>query len=375
MLLKFKEQREYYRQKGNEPMSQALKVMMNSIYGLFGSDGIFAFQDYRVAELVTAFARLKLLKMKQIANDQFQMNIIYGDTDSIFVSSNAEHDHNLPVVAFTAACKQNLGVDVDHQNTFVKSILLSKKHYIGIQADGKVIIKGMEGKKRDRPLFFNQVFSQLIDDYKNNNKSGLIFNVLTAFKQLEAAEVDPSLLAYSIILSKEPDSYQSYTPQHKIGKSLNKEPGSLIKYYKTGQQEDGYKRYSTNYQDLDIDVYKLELWKLLRDVLRLLDCDVQKLEDQIFPRIIEEDSDNYDATLSNSICNSNVNKKNDANDRKAKKNIPRNESLDKYRSLLPTISYCVTSTNGTKLIFIQTVRDPFILTDQCNQRQVKSIQV
>ena len=59
VLLKFKEQREYHRQIGNEPMSQALKVMMNSIYGLFGSDGIFAFQDYRVAELVTAFARLK----------------------------------------------------------------------------------------------------------------------------------------------------------------------------------------------------------------------------------------------------------------------------------------------------------------------------
>ena len=145
-------------------MSQALKVMMNSIYGLFGSDGIFAFQDYRVAELVTAFARLKLLEMKQIANDQFQMNIVYGDTDSIFVSgtSNAEHDHNLPVAAFTAACKRNLGVDVDHQNTFVRSILLSKKHYIGIQADGKVIIKGMEGKKRDRPPFFSHVFNQLI---------------------------------------------------------------------------------------------------------------------------------------------------------------------------------------------------------------------
>jgi hypothetical protein len=65
--------------------------------------------------------------MKQLAHDQFQMNIIYGDTDSIFVSgiSNAKHDHNLPVAAFTAACKRNLGVDVDHQNTFVRIILLS----------------------------------------------------------------------------------------------------------------------------------------------------------------------------------------------------------------------------------------------------------
>jgi DNA polymerase elongation subunit (family B) len=335
VLLKFKEQREHYRQKGNEPMSQALKVMMNSIYGLFGSDGIFAFQDYRVAELVTAFSRLKLLEMKQLANNQFQMNIIYGDTDSIFVSGinnvGEQEDHRLAVATFTAACKRNLGVDVDHQNTFVRSVLLSKKHYIGIQAD-KVIIKGMEGKKRDRPPFFNQVFSQLIDDYKSNNKPDLTFNVLKAFKQLEAAEVDPSLLAYSIILNKDPDNYQSYTPQHKIGKSLNKESGSLIKYYKTGQQEDGYKGYSTNYQDLDIDIYKVELWKLVKEVLRLLDCDIQKLEDQIFPTIITEQGD--DLTAFSTVYNSGANKKNYNNtNRKATNNIQRNESLDKYQSL------------------------------------------
>jgi hypothetical protein len=184
----------------------------------------------------------------------------------------------------------------------------------------------MEGKKRDRPIFFNHVFGQLIDDYKNNNKDDLTLNVLKAFKQLEAAEVNPSLLAYSIILNKDPDDYQSYTQQYKIGKSLNKEPGSLIKYYKTGQQEDGYKGYSTNYQDLDINIYKIELWKLIKYVLALLDCDVKKLEDQVFPTIIEED-DNYDATLSDTICTSRPNKKTDANDRKAK-NIQRNESLN-----------------------------------------------
>ncbi len=118
-LAKFKQERDRYRVLGDEPMSQALKVMMNSIYGLFGSDGIFEFQDYRVAELVTAFARLKLLEMKEIANKQFGMNIIYGDTDSIFVSAiDKEHRHE-SVDSFIAACKQNLGIEVDHQNTFV----------------------------------------------------------------------------------------------------------------------------------------------------------------------------------------------------------------------------------------------------------------
>jgi DNA polymerase, archaea type len=249
MLARFKQERDHYRALGDGPMSQALKVMMNSIYGLFGSDGIFEFQDYRVAELVTAFARIKLLEMKELANKQFGMNIIYGDTDSIFVSDmNEEYRHEL-VDSFIAACKQNLGVEVDHQNTFTRSILVSKKHYIGIQPDGKVVIKGMEGKKRDRPPFFNQVFSQLIEDYRNNEPD-LSHNVLETFKQLEAAEVDPSLLAYSVVLNKDPDEYQSYTPQHKIGTSMNKEAGNLIKYYKTGQEEDGYKGYSTNYQDL-----------------------------------------------------------------------------------------------------------------------------
>jgi len=267
--------------------------------------------------------------MKQIANDQFQMNIIYGDTASIFVSSKTQHDHNLPV----AACKRSLGVDVDHQNTFVKSIFLSKKHYIGIQADGKVIIKGIEGKKRDRPPFFKQVFDQLVDDYKNNNKSNLIFNVLKAFKQLEAAEVDPSLLAYSVILNKDPDDYQSYTPQYKIGKSLNRAPGSLIKYYKTGQQEDGYKGYSTNYQDLDIDVYKIELWKLIKDVLRLLDCDVQKLEDKIFLTNIEDDNNGYDTIISGTRYMRKLNNRNDVSNNYKANNIQTNESLDKYQSL------------------------------------------
>ena len=136
------------------------------------------FRIIELTELVTAFARLKLLEMKQLANDRFQMNIVYGDTDSIFVSriNNGKQDHHLD--DFTSNCKQVLEVDVDHQNTFTRSILLSKKHYIGILEDGKVIIKGMEGKKRDRPPFFNQVFSQVIDDYKNNNKSDLTCNVL-----------------------------------------------------------------------------------------------------------------------------------------------------------------------------------------------------
>jgi hypothetical protein len=321
MLAKFKQERDHYRVLGDESMSQALKVMMNSIYGLLGSDGIFAFQDYRVAELVTAFARIKLLDMREIADKQFGMNIIYGDTDSIFVSGiNGEHRHEL-VDSFIAACSQKLGVEVDHQNTFVRSIVISKKHYVGIQQDGNVVIKGMEGKKRDRPPFFNQTFSQLIEDYRNN-KDDLSVNVVKAFKQLETADVDPSLLAYSVALSKDPDQYQPYTPQCKIGTLMNKEAGGLIPYYKTGLEEDGYKGYSTNYQDLNIDVYKEELWRIVKDTLTLQGYDIQKLEEQIFADEVE---DNMISNASLRITESQQKKH-----RRSQSNVQRNESLAKY---------------------------------------------
>ena len=49
VLLKFKEQREHYRQKGNEPMSQALKVMMNSIMVYLVQ---MVFLHFRIIELL-----------------------------------------------------------------------------------------------------------------------------------------------------------------------------------------------------------------------------------------------------------------------------------------------------------------------------------
>jgi hypothetical protein len=66
---------------------------------------------------------------------------------------------------------------------------------------------------------------------------------------------------------------------------MNKGAGSLIKYYKTGLEEEGY---STNYQDLNVDVYK-ELWRIVKDILTLQGYDIQKLEDQIFVGEVGDD--------------------------------------------------------------------------------------
>ena len=74
---------------------------------------------------------------------------------------------------------------------------------------------------------------------------------------------------------------------------------------------------------------------MIKEVLRLLDCDVQKLEDQTFLTCIGEEEDEGIAAF-DTIYSSKANKKNEFNNNKAN-NIERNESLDKYRSLLQNL--------------------------------------
>jgi hypothetical protein len=111
---------------------------------------------------------------------------------------------------------------------------------------------------------------------------------------------------------------------------MNKEAGSLIKYYKTGQEEDGYKGYSTNYQNLNVDVYKEELWKLVKEILALQGYDIQKLEEQIFGEVGDDIVYNTSIRLT---------ERQQTTRKRSQANVQRNESLVKYLLSLRIESY------------------------------------
>jgi hypothetical protein len=112
---------------------------------------------------------------------------------------------------------------------------------------------------------------------------------------------------------------------------MNKEAGSLIKYYKTGLEEDGYKGYSTNYQDLNVDVYKEELWRLVKEILELQGYDIQKLEDQIFGEEVGDDIV-YDTNLR-------LTERQQTKRKRSQSNVERNESLAKYLLSMRILNY------------------------------------
>jgi hypothetical protein len=168
------EDRIKYKKAGLEIESQAIKALINSGYGVFGHP-YFKYYDPRVAELVTAFGRDTLTKMQAIANG-LGFDTLYGDTDSLFVN---DVKGNEDAQKFINECNSMLGVEVGHEKTFTKLILVGKKHYIGILSDPtkEPTIKGMEGIKSDRPEFIHTMFMQSVQDIKNDT------NPLTKLRQ------------------------------------------------------------------------------------------------------------------------------------------------------------------------------------------------
>ena len=62
----FKEERLRQKKLGNHVKQLALKILINGGYGVFGSQ-YFKYYDPRVAELITAYGRYTISKMKDIA--------------------------------------------------------------------------------------------------------------------------------------------------------------------------------------------------------------------------------------------------------------------------------------------------------------------
>lgn len=75
--------REAAKREGNEPLSQALKIIMNSFYGVLGSRGC-RFFDPRLASSITLRGHAIMRRTRElIETDGY--TVIYGDTDSLFV--------------------------------------------------------------------------------------------------------------------------------------------------------------------------------------------------------------------------------------------------------------------------------------------------
>jgi DNA polymerase I len=222
-------------------VSDALKVLLNASYGVFGADN-FALYCPPVAEATAAIGRHVITQTLQRAKD-LNLEVFYGDTDSIFLGAKDREALNQLIEWSSTQLKMGLEIDKNYRYLALSS---RKKNYFGVMPDGNVDIKGLTGKKRHIPRFLHAAFYDMVATLSQvktpedieGARVRLTEIVKLCFGKLRNKEFTLDQLAFSMMMSRTPEGYTKTTPQHvKAARQLQQngtemKPGDIISFVK-----------------------------------------------------------------------------------------------------------------------------------------------
>ncbi|GFD95204.1 DNA polymerase [Alteromonas sp. KUL156] len=211
------QQRDEAKKQKDSPRSQAIKILMNSFYGVLGSGGC-PFYDPRLASSITLRGH-EIMQTTAGWIEALGYDVIYGDTDSTFVHVEGNAALGSPEKTgirlaeiinekWAALLRERFNIDChleiefeSHFSTFFMPTIRgstegSKKRYAGMKGE-ELIFKGLENVRSDwTPLaksfqyeLYKKVFSGLpvekyISDTLNAVKSGDMDDALVYKKRL-----------------------------------------------------------------------------------------------------------------------------------------------------------------------------------------------
>ncbi len=244
------EKREWAKKHKNKLMSQAIKITMNSFFGVLANPNC-RFYNPKVADAITSFGRLIV---KTAANYIIEkgFEVIYGDTDSIFVKSNAktyeeavkigkQHEKEINEF-FKDWCKEKYKVEsklyIEYEKTYIKLLMPKgrsgegvKKRYAGLMlVDGKeeLDFTGLETVRSDWTDLAKEFQYNLL--WKLFHDEDVEDYIRKVVNELKAGKLD-HLLIYRKKLRKHPSEYTKTTPPHvKAARLLDKITSPVIKY-------------------------------------------------------------------------------------------------------------------------------------------------
>jgi len=236
------EKRAAAKESGDKPLSQAVKILMNSMYGVMGSSGC---RFYR-SELPTAITGIGrwVLDTSVERLESWGYTVLYGDTDSLFVKLKSEERQD----ADNAGRKLAEGVDayfreiipsrfgvpscleLEYEKRYLRLFLpvmrsgsgseAAVKRYAGLLSDGTVEIKGMEFVRSDSTALARDFQYELFRRYfaGEDLKSWIRDTVV----RLKNGDFDNKLV-YKRRLSRPAGDYKSPPPHVRAVKLLDPE--------------------------------------------------------------------------------------------------------------------------------------------------------
>ena len=180
-------ERDEAKKAGDGPRSQAIKILMNSFYGVLGSGGC-RFYDTRLASSITLRGH-EIMKQTALWIEEEGHEVIYGDTDSTFVllkkSSGGEFARKtgrelarIITQQWANLLETSLGIEscleLEFETHFRRFLMPtirgsesgSKKRYAGLaqNQDGeRIIVKGLETVRSDWTALAGEFQMALLD--------------------------------------------------------------------------------------------------------------------------------------------------------------------------------------------------------------------
>jgi DNA polymerase II len=219
---------------GDDVASHAIKILMNSFYGVLGTPAC-RFAAPELANAITGFGR-ELLLWSREKMEHYGNKVIYGDTDSLFVLSGRDKAEQARTLGRELAAKLNgeLGeyirskwgvesrLELRFERLYLRFFLPSMRHgsggarkrYAGLiekEHGTEVVFTGMEAVRRDWTELARRVQREI---YR------LLFAGLPVeeylrkvIQDVRAGRVD-DLLVYRKAIRKDLDHYVASTPPH-----------------------------------------------------------------------------------------------------------------------------------------------------------------
>lgn len=246
--------REAARRSGNAVAAQAIKILMNSFYGVLGTPAC-RFHNPDIANAITGQGRFFL----EWTRDWFESRgfpVLYGDTDSVFVASSAASERAESVAARGAALARELTdelagfigerwrlesrLELEFEKLYTKLVLPSVRHggagarkrYVGLRhGASEAEFVGMEVVRRDWTELAKRVQRELYERlFAGRAVDAYLAEVV---RQVRAGALDDQLV-YRKGLRKPLESYVAATPPHvAAARKLGGSPPRVISYLMT----------------------------------------------------------------------------------------------------------------------------------------------
>jgi len=241
-------------------IQSALKVLINSLFGFYGTGG-YHFNDMKAAATITAFGR-KILRYMINYIETRKGIIIECDTDGIFYS--AENGEEIYEGLKQELNKINFDIELEYKNCVM--FASDKKNYILLVPNSKIKKKGSKYAGRDK----NKLWTEFVVEY--------IKRYIEDPKKADAYEKEIRDLIYRgeafdlLKITRKVSKNDKTIIEDARAKGITLSHGSIVTYVYKNAKKGKYTFENEKSMDYDIGYYAGEFTRMMKEIKEVINA-------------------------------------------------------------------------------------------------------